>query len=444
MTSGTQAWRRNGDVDMPTFLKRPGLAGPVVRVAALAVLGAEAVDAIFDAAPHGWAHGVSVTAALALAVAVLTLFVRAAAQPRKAADGQPAAMAAAVAQTPPAGEKPQAGEPEAHIAAIQAKAQKVADQLEGHSFFTRLLRKQIDVITSMTEDAAGTILGRLGDVDRAMNGLMSVIDQSGANDRVAMIVDRAERQVDENRQMVRQFQEQRARDLKESEREQNEITSAADELGRLAQGVRDIARQTNMLAFNATIEAGRAGDAGRGFAVVALEVKTLSRQSDKAAQDIRAGIAKLRETIGTSLESIVHERVREEDHTFGLINTAIAELTENMEGLIAHQRDVLIKVKDESSHINSLVMEVMASIQFQDVTRQQLESLAMSSEMVDNHITDMRRMLSDLTAEFDAGHFLDMLRETYDRYVMIQQRNAFNEVTGKAVQEDVGLKIELF
>lgn len=85
------------------------------------------------------------------------------------------------------------------------------------------------------------------------------------------------------------------------------VAASAKGTDAVIEGLDKIAFQTRVLAMNAAVEAGRAGDAGRGFAVVADLVSALAQRAEEEAQNARNQLTTTQVEIATAVGAV--ERV---------------------------------------------------------------------------------------------------------------------------------------
>ena len=107
----------------------------------------------------------------------------------------------------------------------------------------------------------------------------------------------------------------------------DQLRAGAENIAGILELVRGVARQTDLLAINASVEAARAGDAGRGFGVVATEVKKLALKTTEATEDIAERITGMQGTLARTFE--VSETLESRVHRSETLGGNIAEQMRN-------------------------------------------------------------------------------------------------------------------
>jgi methyl-accepting chemotaxis protein len=332
---------------------------------------------------------------------------------------------------------------------IQA-ADQVGAELKEVKTFNNVVRGQLDTIVNETEKAAYDITSRLQGIDEIITRLSHFVDSS--TQETNELITASEARIASNRALIEKLDQYIVQRVNESETDQQRIAlvvSEARSLTKLVELIKSISSQTNLLALNAAIEAARAGEAGRGFAVVADEVRKLSAETDKAVGQINQGI----KDVATSIEQqfqdkLSHSNIQGEREALVGFSNQLNELGKNYQEMTAHDAAVLSQVRESSQQLSSMFMDALASVQFQDVTRQQIEQVINALQRLDGHAVLLAERLEAFdNPDFELRPLAHHLDEIYSSYVMNSQRDSHNSALGgghSSSKDDSGPKVELF
>lgn len=198
------------------------------------------------------------------------------------------------------------------------------------------------------------------------------------------------------------------------------VGGSIQQVERVVNIISGIARQTNMLAINASIEAARVGEAGRGFGVVAESISQLSDESKRSTEEITALVAEIRTIVQNSVDTTKESVQKVEsgvtlvrkthdafDQIYGAINSTtalvneIAVATDQQAQQSKSIMDSVKKVNEMSMHVSALVQEQVAATEEVAATLDMLNSS--SSDSTSQKLAEESRALFQLISQFQVA-----------------------------------------
>ncbi|WP_267641081.1 methyl-accepting chemotaxis protein [Haloarchaeobius amylolyticus] len=180
-----------------------------------------------------------------------------------------------------------------------------------------------------------------------------------------------------------------------------ELETEMEQIDELIEFISGLAKETNMLALNANIEASRGGGGegdGDGFAVVAQQVKELAQDTKETAEDIEKRLETIQDQTDRTAEEVQRTSSRIAEHA-GSVQAAVEALDEIAE--YAQQtndgvQEISAATEQQAASTEEVVAMVDEAATISEETTAEAENVAAAAEEQTTALTEVSNSASDL------------------------------------------------
>lgn len=162
------------------------------------------------------------------------------------------------------------------------------------------------------------------------------------------------------------------------------VSTSAEGIDTVIEGLDKISFQTRVLAMNAAVEAGRAGEAGNGFAVVADLVSQLAMRAEEEAARARSQLTVTQEDVAAAVQAVMS------------VDGALVDIVDGVQTV----HELLGKMAEDNMAQSAAITEITEAVDSMDRSTQQNAGMVEQTSAAARDLNNEIAVMSDNAGRF--------------------------------------------